>query len=174
MLDEHKPITAILSHQFLSLQVMSILMHGDAAFAGQGVVYETFHLSELPSYTTHGTIHVVVNNQVNTKHQIFLLESIWGVAFCKALTPNLSICCRLMSVIWCCQIGFTTDPRMARSSTYPTDVARVVNAPIFHVNADDPEAVMYVCKVAVEWRNTFNKDVVIDLVNTVKTHHTCN
>lgn len=62
-------------HQFLSLQVMSILMHGDAAFAGQGVVYETFHLSELPSYTTHGTIHVVVNNQVNIKHQIFLLES---------------------------------------------------------------------------------------------------
>ncbi|MCI4376387.1 hypothetical protein PGIGA_G00187890 [Pangasianodon gigas] len=104
--------------------VMSILLHGDAAFAGQGVVYETFHLSELPSYTTHGTIHVVVNNQ----------------------------------------IGFTTDPRMARSSPYPTDVARVVNAPIFHVNADDPEAVMYVCRVAAEWRNTFNKDVVIDLV----------
>ncbi|XP_058652004.1 2-oxoglutarate dehydrogenase-like, mitochondrial isoform X3 [Onychostoma macrolepis] len=105
-------------------RVMSILLHGDAAFAGQGVVYETFHLSELPSYTTYGTIHVVVNNQ----------------------------------------IGFTTDPRMARSSPYPTDVARVVNAPIFHVNADDPEAVMYVCKVAAEWRNTFNKDVVIDLV----------
>ncbi|KAF7710428.1 2-oxoglutarate dehydrogenase-like, mitochondrial isoform X2 [Silurus meridionalis] len=105
-------------------KVMSILLHGDAAFAGQGVVYETFHLSKLPSYTTHGTIHVVVNNQ----------------------------------------IGFTTDPRMARSSPYPTDVARVVNAPIFHVNADDPEAVMYVCKVAAEWRNTFNKDVVIDLV----------
>jgi len=76
MLDEHTPKTAILSHQFLPLQVMSILMHGEAAFAGQGVVYETFHLSELPSYTTHGTIHVVVNNQVNTKHQIFLLESI--------------------------------------------------------------------------------------------------
>ncbi|XP_036430123.1 2-oxoglutarate dehydrogenase-like, mitochondrial [Colossoma macropomum] len=105
-------------------KVMSILMHGDAAFAGQGVVYETFHLSELPSYTTLGTIHVVVNNQ----------------------------------------IGFTTDPRMARSSPYPTDVARVVNAPIFHVNADDPEAVMYVCRVAAEWRSTFNKDVVIDLV----------
>ncbi|KAM3834723.1 2-oxoglutarate dehydrogenase-like, mitochondrial isoform 1-T1 [Vipera latastei] len=105
-------------------KVMSILLHGDAAFAGQGVVYETFHLSDLPSYTTNGTIHVVVNNQ----------------------------------------IGFTTDPRMARSSPYPTDVARVVNAPIFHVNADDPEAVMYVCKVAAEWRNTFNKDVVIDLV----------
>ncbi|ETE69015.1 2-oxoglutarate dehydrogenase-like, mitochondrial, partial [Ophiophagus hannah] len=105
-------------------KVMSILLHGDAAFAGQGVVYETFHLSDLPPYTTNGTIHVVVNNQ----------------------------------------IGFTTDPRMARSSPYPTDVARVVNAPIFHVNADDPEAVMYVCNVAAEWRNTFNKDVVIDLV----------
>ncbi|TKS85670.1 2-oxoglutarate dehydrogenase-like, mitochondrial [Collichthys lucidus] len=106
-------------------KVMSILIHGDAAFAGQGVVYETFHLSELPSYTTHGTIHVVVNNQ----------------------------------------IGFTTDPRVARSSPYPTDVARVVNAPIFHVNADDPEAVIYVCRMAAEWRTTFNKDVVIDLVS---------
>ncbi|KAJ8286387.1 hypothetical protein GJAV_G00038710 [Gymnothorax javanicus] len=105
-------------------RVMSILLHGDAAFAGQGVVYETFHLSDLPSYTTHGTVHVVVNNQ----------------------------------------IGFTTDPRMARSSLYPTDVARVVNAPIFHVNADDPEAVMYVCRVAAEWRATFHKDVVVDLV----------
>ncbi|NXT79906.1 ODO1 protein, partial [Zapornia atra] len=62
------------------------------------------------------------------------------------------------------QIGFTTDPRMARSSPYPTDVARVVNAPIFHVNADDPEAVVYVCKVAAEWRSTFHKDVVVDLV----------
>eukprot|EP00066_Takifugu_rubripes_P002275 XP_003964098.1 PREDICTED: 2-oxoglutarate dehydrogenase-like, mitochondrial isoform X1 [Takifugu rubripes] len=106
-------------------KVMSILIHGDAAFAGQGVVYETFHLSELPSYSTHGTIHVVVNNQ----------------------------------------IGFTTDPRVARSSPYPTDVARVVNAPIFHVNADDPEAVVYVCQIAAEWRSTFNKDVVIDLVS---------
>lgn len=63
------------------------------------------------------------------------------------------------------QIGFTTDPRMARSSPYPTDVARVVNAPIFHVNADDPEAVIYVCKVAAEWRATFHKDVVVDLVS---------
>uniref|UniRef100_A0A674EJL9 2-oxoglutarate dehydrogenase complex component E1 n=1 Tax=Salmo trutta TaxID=8032 RepID=A0A674EJL9_SALTR len=105
-------------------RVMSILIHGDAAFAGQGVVYETFHLSDLPSYTTHGTVHVVVNNQ----------------------------------------IGFTTDPRVARSSSYPTDVAKVVNAPIFHVNADDPEAVMYVCNVAAEWRATFHKDVVVDLV----------
>ncbi|XP_025108212.1 2-oxoglutarate dehydrogenase, mitochondrial-like isoform X2 [Pomacea canaliculata] len=105
-------------------KVMSILLHGDAAFAGQGIVYETLHLSDLPAFTTHGTIHVVVNNQ----------------------------------------IGFTTDPRMARSSPYCTDVARVVNAPIFHVNADDPEAVTYVCKVAAEWRATWGKDVVVDLV----------
>uniref|UniRef100_A0A8C1QTX7 2-oxoglutarate dehydrogenase complex component E1 n=1 Tax=Cyprinus carpio TaxID=7962 RepID=A0A8C1QTX7_CYPCA len=112
-------------------RVMSILLHGDAAFAGQGIVYETFHLSDLPSYTTHGTIHVVVNNQ----------------------------------------IGFTTDPRMARSSPYPTDVARVVNAPIFHVNADDPEAVMYVCNVAAQWRATFHKDVVVDLVSYRRNGH---
>ncbi|XP_069190727.1 2-oxoglutarate dehydrogenase complex component E1 isoform X6 [Procambarus clarkii] len=105
-------------------KVLSILLHGDAAFSGQGIVYETFHLSELPEYTTHGTIHIVVNNQ----------------------------------------IGFTTDPRMSRSSPYCTDVARVVNAPIFHVNADDPEAVMHVCNVASDWRHTFHKDVVIDLV----------
>ncbi|XP_069996327.1 2-oxoglutarate dehydrogenase complex component E1 isoform X3 [Penaeus vannamei] len=105
-------------------KVLSILLHGDAAFSGQGIVYETFHLSELPEYTTHGTIHIVVNNQ----------------------------------------IGFTTDPRMSRSSPYCTDVARVVNAPIFHVNADDPEAVMHVCNVAADWRSTFHKDVVIDLV----------
>lgn len=105
-------------------KVMSILLHGDAAFAGQGVVYETFHLSDLPDYSTHGTIHIVVNNQ----------------------------------------IGFTTDPRVARSSPYCTDVARVVNAPIFHVNADDPEAVVHVCNVAAEWRAKFGKDVVVDLV----------
>lgn len=72
---------------------------------------------------------------------------------------------QLWCVILASQIGFTTDPRVARSSPYPTDVARVVNAPIFHVNADDPEAVMYVCRVAAEWRTTFNKDVVIDLVS---------
>jgi 2-oxoglutarate dehydrogenase E1 component len=96
---------------------MSILLHGDAAFSGQGIVYETFTLSDLPDYTTRGTIHIVANNQ----------------------------------------IGFTTDPRHSRSSPYCTDVARVVNAPIFHVNADDPEAVMHVCKVAAEWRATFHK-----------------
>nr|CAD7569456.1 unnamed protein product [Timema californicum] len=105
-------------------KVMSIILHGDAAFSGQGVVYETFHLSDLPDYTTHGTIHIVVNNQV----------------------------------------GFTTDPRHSRSSPYCTDVARVVNAPIFHVNSDEPEAVMHVCKIAAEWRATFHKDVVIDIV----------
>ncbi|XP_037082779.1 2-oxoglutarate dehydrogenase, mitochondrial-like [Pollicipes pollicipes] len=112
-------------------KVMSILLHGDAAFSGQGVVYETIHLSDLPAYTTHGTIHIVVNNQ----------------------------------------IGFTTDPRLTRSSPYCTDVARVVNAPIFHVNGDDPEAVMHVCKVAAEWRNTFHKDVVIDIVSYRRNGH---
>ncbi|GFS24520.1 2-oxoglutarate dehydrogenase, mitochondrial [Elysia marginata] len=105
-------------------KVMPMLIHGDAAFSGQGIVYECLHLSDLPAFTTHGTVHIVVNNQ----------------------------------------IGFTTDPRSSRSSPYCTDVARVVNAPIFHVNADDPEAVIYVCKVASEWRETFGKDVVIDLV----------
>ncbi|XP_011498666.1 PREDICTED: 2-oxoglutarate dehydrogenase, mitochondrial isoform X3 [Ceratosolen solmsi marchali] len=112
-------------------KVMSILLHGDAAFCGQGVVFETMHLSDLPDYTTHGTIHIVVNNQ----------------------------------------IGFTTDPRHSRSSPYCTDVARVVNAPIFHVNSDDPEAVMHVCKVAAEWRSTFHKDVVIDLVSYRRNGH---
>lgn len=112
-------------------KVMSILLHGDAAFCGQGVVFETFHLSELPDYTTHGTIHIVANNQ----------------------------------------IGFTTDPRYSRSSPYCTDVARVVNAPIFHVNGDDPEAVMHVCNVAAEWRNTFHKDVVIDIVSYRRNGH---
>ncbi|XP_060560262.1 2-oxoglutarate dehydrogenase complex component E1-like isoform X5 [Ruditapes philippinarum] len=112
-------------------KVMSILLHGDAAFSGQGVVYETMHLSDLPAYTTHGTVHIVANNQ----------------------------------------IGFTTDPRSSRSSPYCTDVARVVNAPIFHVNADDPLAVAYVSKVAAEWRATFAKDVVIDLVSYRRNGH---
>ncbi|XP_049866076.1 2-oxoglutarate dehydrogenase complex component E1 isoform X2 [Pectinophora gossypiella] len=112
-------------------KVMSILLHGDAAFAGQGVVFETMHLSDLPAYTTHGTIHIVVNNQ----------------------------------------IGFTTDPRHSRSSAYCTDVARVVNAPIFHVNGDNPEAVMHVCNVAAEWRATFHKDVVIDIVSYRRNGH---
>lgn len=112
-------------------KVMSMLLHGDAAFAGQGVVYETFHMSELPEYTTQGTIHIVANNQ----------------------------------------IGFTTDPRFSRSSPYCTDVARVVNAPIFHVNADDPEAVMHVSNIAAEYRSTFHKDVVVDLIGYRKFGH---
>lgn len=147
---------------------MAILLHGDAAFAGQGIVYETFHLSDLPSYTTHGTVHVVVNNQVTPGKVKGLVSDPLSHALCPwplpwscpTLWPPVppSSLCSL-------QIGFTTDPRMARSSPYPTDVARVVNAPIFHVNSDDPEAVMYVCKVAAEWRNTFHKDVVVDLVS---------
>ncbi|KAK4876327.1 hypothetical protein RN001_012749 [Aquatica leii] len=99
-------------------QVMSMLLFPDM------VLSTKMHLSDLPAYTTHGTIHIVVNNQ----------------------------------------IGFTTEPRFSRSSPYCTDVAKVVNAPIFHVNSGDPESVMHVCKVAAEWRATFRKDVVIDIV----------
>merc|ERR1712212_70486 len=112
-------------------KAMSMLLHGDAAFAGQGVVYETMGMSELPAYTTKGTVHIVANNQ----------------------------------------IGFTTDPRYSRSSPYCTDVGRVVNAPIFHVNADDPEAVMLVANIAAEWRAAWHKDVVIDLVGYRKYGH---
>ncbi|CAM8929696.1 unnamed protein product [Rhodiola kirilowii] len=103
---------------------MAVLLHGDGSFAGQGVVYETLHLSALPNYTTGGTIHIVVNNQV----------------------------------------AFTTDPRSGRSSKYCTDVAKALNAPIFHVNGDDLEAVVHVCELAAEWRQTFHSDVVVDIV----------
>lgn len=103
---------------------MAILMHGDAAFSGQGVVMETFNLDDLKAYSTHGCVHIVVNNQ----------------------------------------IGFTTDPRCSRSSPYCTDIGKVAGCPIFHVNSDDPEAVMHVCNVAADWRRTFKKDVIIDLV----------
>jgi 2-oxoglutarate dehydrogenase E1 component len=105
-------------------RVLPILLHGDAAFAGQGIVAETMHLSGLHGYRTGGTIHVVVNNQ----------------------------------------IGFTTLPEDARSSTYATDVAKMVHAPALHVNGDDPEAVAYVASLALEYRQRFKKDVVIDLV----------
>jgi 2-oxoglutarate dehydrogenase E1 component len=104
-------------------KVLSILLHGDAAFAGQGLVAECFALSELRGYRTGGTMHIIVNNQ----------------------------------------IGFTTAPKYSRSSPYPTDVAKMVQAPIFHVNGDDPEAVTHVCKIATEFRQKFLKDVVIDI-----------
>ncbi len=104
-------------------QGMALLIHGDAAFAGEGVVQETLNLSELPAYTVGGTMHVVVNNQ----------------------------------------IGFTTAPQQARSSRYATDVAKMVQAPIFHVNGEDPEAVAQVVEVALEFRARFKRDVVIDM-----------
>jgi 2-oxoglutarate dehydrogenase E1 component len=104
-------------------KVIPLLLHGDAAFAGQGVVAECFALMGLKGYRTGGTIHVIVNNQ----------------------------------------IGFTTSPRYSRSSPYPSDVALMVQAPIFHVNGDDPEAVVFAAKIATEFRQKFAKDVVIDV-----------
>ncbi|MDX3194538.1 multifunctional oxoglutarate decarboxylase/oxoglutarate dehydrogenase thiamine pyrophosphate-binding subunit/dihydrolipoyllysine-residue succinyltransferase subunit [Streptomyces sp. MN03-5084-2B] len=104
--------------------VLPVLMHGDAAFAGQGVVAETLNLALLRGYRTGGTVHVIVNNQV----------------------------------------GFTTAPEHSRSSQYATDVAKMIGSPIFHVNGDDPEAAHWVAKLAVEYRQAFHKDVVIDLI----------
>jgi 2-oxoglutarate dehydrogenase E1 component len=104
-------------------EVLPVLLHGDAAFAGQGIVAECFGFSGLKGYNTGGTIHYVINNQV----------------------------------------GFTTSPQFARSSPYPSDIAKVVQAPIFHVNGDDPEAVTFVTKVATEFRQQFKRDVVIDM-----------
>ena len=105
-------------------KVMPVLLHGDAAFAGQGIVAETINMSQLHGYRTGGTVHVIVNNQ----------------------------------------IGFTTNPADAHSSPYCTDVAKMVQSPVFHANGDDPEAVVHVVDIAIEYRNTFQRDVVIDLV----------
>ncbi len=104
-------------------QVLPVLIHGDAAFAGQGVVWECFSLSGVRGYDTGGCIHFVINNQ----------------------------------------IGFTTSPQFARSSPYPSDVAKGVQAPILHVNGDDPEAVTFACKLAIEYRQRFGRDIVIDM-----------
>ncbi|MFK7943368.1 MAG: thiamine pyrophosphate-dependent enzyme, partial [Paracoccaceae bacterium] len=103
--------------------VIPVLLHGDAAFAGQGVIAECFGLSDLKGHKTGGTIHIIVNNQ----------------------------------------IGFTTAPHHSRSSPYPTDIAKMVDCPIFHVNGDDPEAVVHAAKVATEFRQLFQRDVVIDI-----------
>ena len=105
-------------------KVIPILIHGDAAFAGQGIVAECFAMSGLPGHNTGGTIHFIINNQ----------------------------------------IGFTTSPRFARSSPHPSDVAKMVDAPIIHVNGDDPEAVVYAARIATEFRLKFNRDVVVDLI----------
>ena len=105
-------------------RVIPVLVHGDAAFAGQGVVAETLNLSQLDGYSTGGTIHLIINNQ----------------------------------------IGFTTLPDESRSTPYSTDVARGVQAPIFHVNGDDPEAAIRVVQIAFDYRQQFKKDVVIDMI----------
>jgi len=105
-------------------KVVPVLIHGDAAFAGQGLVAETLELSQLPGYRTGGTVHIVIDNR----------------------------------------IGFTTRPEEARSTRYPTDVAKMVDAPIFHVNGDDPEAVVYVTQLALRFRQEFGRDAVVDIV----------
>ena len=110
---------------------MGVLLHGDAALAGQGIVYETMGFHSLPAYSTGGTIHIVVNNQ----------------------------------------IGFTTDPRFSRSTPYCTDIAKAIDAPVFHVNGDDVEAVNFVCQMAADWRADFKRDVVIDIVCYRKQGH---
>ena len=119
----HRESGAETNHNVERRNVLPLLLHGDAAFAGQGVVAEGFALSGLKGYRTGGTIHFIVNNQ----------------------------------------IGFTTSPMFSRSSPYPSDVALMVQTPIFHINGDDPEAVTYAAKVATEYRQKFGKDVVIDM-----------
>jgi len=108
----------------LGARTSSIIMHGDAAFAGQGVVYESMQLAQLPNYSTGGTLHIIVNNQ----------------------------------------IGFTTEPKDGRSTMYASDLGKAFSAPIFHVNADDPDAVAYIFKIAAEWRQKYLSDVIVDVI----------
>jgi 2-oxoglutarate dehydrogenase E1 component len=103
--------------------ILPVLLHGDAAFAGQGIVWECLSFSGIPGYSTGGCLHFIINNQV----------------------------------------GFTTSPQFGRSSPYPSDVAKGIQAPILHVNGDDPEAVTFACKLAIEYRQKFNRDIVIDM-----------
>lgn len=105
-------------------RIIPILMHGDAAFIGQGIVAETLNLSRLDAYSTGGTIHIIINNQ----------------------------------------IGFTTGPRESRSCTYSSDIAKIIRAPVLHVNADDPEAVIWTAKLALAYRQKFHRDIVVDLI----------
>jgi 2-oxoglutarate dehydrogenase E1 component len=111
--------------------LLAVLLHGDAAFAGEGVVAETLNLSQLPGYTTGGTIHIIVNNQ----------------------------------------LGFTTPPEEGRSSTYSTDIAKMIQVPIFHINSDDPEAGYNVLQIALDYRQRFKKDVVIDCIGFRRLGH---
>ena len=122
---------ALQDYQKTKGRAMSILIHGDAALAGQGIVFETAQMEKLFGYTTGGTIHLVVNNN----------------------------------------IGFTTNPREARSGLYPTEIAKTMSAPVFHVNGDHPEEVDYVSKLAADWRNEFRSDVFLDVIGYRKFGH---
>src|SRR5947208_16985029 len=112
-------------------RALPVLLHGDAAFAGQGIVMETLQLAQLRGYRTGGTIHIIINNQ----------------------------------------IGFTTSPEAGRSSIYSTDVARMTQSPIFHINGDDPEAAYRTLRIALDYRQRYKKDVVLDVVGFRRLGH---
>src|SRR5438477_8764231 len=122
---------ASLSREEVMKRALPLLLHGDAAFAGQGIVMETLQLAQLRGYRAGGTIHIIINNQ----------------------------------------IGFTTSPAAGRSSIYSTDVARMTQLPIFHINGDDPEAAYRVLQIALDYRQEFNKDVVLDLIGFRRLGH---